>query len=193
MALDKFLAALETDARDQAARLLDAARAEAAQVAEAAATRCDARRRDTLAAREQDRRAVVELELGVTRRAARGSVLEARQQLLDRVFRTAATLLEAAPAREAYVRVLPAHLADALACAGDGPVEIRCPALLVASIRARVKSRPHVRVVATPGPVGFTVLARDGAVEIDSTLVARLERARPRLVIEAMRALEAPA
>jgi vacuolar-type H+-ATPase subunit E/Vma4 len=183
MGLEHLLEALERDAKAQIEQLLAQARAEAEGVT--AAMTAALAQRQAAAAEARERTRVIEVEQAVTRarRAARRSVLEARERLLERVFTVARSGLPAAAAGAGYRAGLPAVLAGALAAVGGEEVVIRCPEALVSDLeRLRPPTTPRARVVLDPeAGSGFRVASADGAVEVDDTLESRLDRLRPEL------------
>jgi len=183
MGLEHLLEALERDANAQIEQLLAQARAEAEGVTAAMTTALAQRRGAAAEARERSR--LIEVEQAVTRarRAARRSVLEARERLLERVFAAARGELPAAAAGADYRAGLSAALAGALAAVGGEEVVIRCPEALVRDLeRLRPHATPPARVVVDPAAgSGFRVATVDGAVEVDDTLESRLDRLRPEL------------
>jgi vacuolar-type H+-ATPase subunit E/Vma4 len=192
MPLEHLLVALERDADAQAQELRAEARAAAATVASACEERLARRRREVVGAREAELRAAAELALGEARRVGRRAVLEARQRLLERVFAAAQTALPDAGAGANYRGALPGHVAEAVACIGDEPGVIRCPATLVPALRAAVTryKQLEVRVDATIA-AGFRLATADGGIEVDHTLAGHLERSRPRLALELLARLSA--
>lgn len=193
MPLDHLLTALEREAGAQAEASVAAARAEAAEISRQADTRLGQMRQDALQAREADLRGAAEAALGEARRAARATVLEARQRLIDRVFETARGMLPGAGAGDAYRAALPQHIAEALAALGDQPAVIRCDAALADAVRTAVARKKHlvVRPEADARP-GVVVATTDGTIEVDNTLDGRLERLRPQLALEVMARVAAP-
>ena len=183
MGLEHLLEALERDAKAQIEQLLAQARAEAEGVT--AATTAALAQRQSAAAETRERTRLIEVEQAVTRarRAARRSVLEARERLLERVFADARSELPAAAAGAGYRAGLPAALAGALAAVGGEEVVIHCPEALVQDLeRLRPATTPRARVVVDPETgSGFRVASADGAVEVDDTLESRLDRLRPEL------------
>ncbi len=183
MGLEHLLEALERDANAQIEQLLAQARAEADGLTTAMAAALAQRQGAAADARERTR--LIEVEQAVTRarRAARRSVLEARERLLERVFAAARGELPAAAAGAGYRAGLPAALAGALAAVGGAEAVIRCPEALARDLeRLRPPATPPVRVVVDPAAgSGFRVTSTDGAVEVDETLESRLDRLRPEL------------
>ena len=183
MGLEHLLEALERDAKAQIEQLLAQARAEAEGVTAAMTAALAQRQGAAAAARERTRLHEVEQAVTRARRAARRSVLEARERLLERVFTAARSELPAAAAGSGYRAGLPAALAGALAAVGDEEVVIRCPEALVRDLeRLRPSTTPRARVVVDPAAgSGFRLASADGAVEVDDTLETRLDRLRPEL------------
>jgi vacuolar-type H+-ATPase subunit E/Vma4 len=183
MGLEHLLEALERDANAQIEQLLAQARAEAEGLTTAMAAALAQRQGAAADARKRTR--LIEVEQAVTRarRAARRSVLEARERLLERVFAAARGELPAAAAGAGYRAGLPAALAGALAAVGGAEAVIRCPEALARDLeRLRPPATPPVRVVVDPAAgSGFRVTSTDGAVEVDDTLESRLDRLRPEL------------
>ncbi len=183
MGLEHLLEALERDANAQIEQLLAQARAEADGLTTAMAAALAQRQGAAADARERTR--LIEVEQAVTRarRAARRSVLEARERLLERVFTVARGELPAAAAGPAYRSGIPAALASALAAIGGEEAVIRCPQTLAQDLeRSRPSATPPVPVVVDPAAgSGFRVASADGAIEVDDTLESRLDRLRPAL------------
>jgi vacuolar-type H+-ATPase subunit E/Vma4 len=187
MPIAHLLEALEREARAEADRMLEEARATAAGIAREADERLALRRADALGTREAELRAAGEARLGEARQAARRRVLEARHRLLERVFVGTRALFPAAISDPAYRTALPEHLAEALQAVGEGPAAVRCPEALVPVVRAAVAGRKDLAVQADPAaPPGVTVVTADGVIEVDDTLDGRLERLRPRLALEVL-------
>jgi V/A-type H+-transporting ATPase subunit E len=190
MGLEHLLEALERDANAQIEQLLAQARAEADRLTAAATETRERRCRAADEVRERSRLQEVERAVTLARRVARRSVLEARERLLDRVFTAARTELPAAAAGPAYRAALPAALAGALAAVGNEPAVIHCPKMLVRDLeRLRPADRSSIEVDAAVGS-GFRLATVDGAVEVDDTLEARLDRLRPMLARRVLARLE---
>jgi vacuolar-type H+-ATPase subunit E/Vma4 len=192
MGLEHLLEALERDANAQIDQLLAGARAEADRVTAAAAAVLGQRRVTAAEARERTRSREVEQAMTRARRAARRSMLEAREHLLERVFAAARAELPAAAAGTAYRAGLPDALASALAAVGHEQVVIRCPETLAPDLeRLRPPEAECASVVVDPSAgSGFRVTSADGAVEVDDTLESRLDRLRPELARRVLAQLE---
>jgi V/A-type H+/Na+-transporting ATPase subunit E len=194
VALEQLLAALETDARAQADRLLAEARAAAQRIEQEAEERAGQRRDLVLEERGRDLRTAAEGALADARRRGRCAALTARAQFVEQVFDAAREQLAAAIDRPDYRAALPGILAEALAALGDeAKVTVRCAPALVADIR-RAARAPACAVTADDRVgAGFTAATADGDIEIDATLEARLVRLRPLLAIQLLAELEHPA
>jgi vacuolar-type H+-ATPase subunit E/Vma4 len=181
MGLAHLLDALERDADGEIARLRAAAQTEATRITAESSAAVAERRRVALDESDRSRRSEVERALTIARRAARRAILEARQQLLIRVFATVAEQLPAALHLPAYRQSLSAALERALAALGAGPLVIRCtPALLPLLERFRKRGEITINADANVGN-GYVVAVPDGTVEVLDTLEERLERQRPQL------------
>jgi vacuolar-type H+-ATPase subunit E/Vma4 len=188
MAIEDLLAALESEAAREREALLAEARAEVERLRADAADRAARRRREIVGPRERALREQAEVALVEGRRQARAEVLEARRRLVERVLATLTARLNDVVSGPGYRSVLPTHVEEALAFAGDEPCAIRCPPAIAAVVRDVVASRPGVAVVEDPGaPPGITLEARDGALLVDNTLAGRLERLAPRIALEVAR------
>jgi vacuolar-type H+-ATPase subunit E/Vma4 len=188
MSLDRLLETLERDAREEAERVLAAARAEAEGMRARTEAAVAGRRAEALRAREATLRADAAGRLAVVRREGRRATLDARHRLLERVR---AVARERVAASEGDADSLGPRLRTALACHGDRPVEIRCPPALVDAVRAAIGDR--AATVVTPdaaAPAALAVRAADGAMEVDASLAGLLERHWPALALELMRELE---
>jgi vacuolar-type H+-ATPase subunit E/Vma4 len=189
MSLDRLLETLERDARAEAARVLVAARGEAKAVRARAEAGVARRRAEALRAHEEALRADAAARLAVVRRRGRAVALDARQQLLERVR---AATRERIAAAEGEAGSLAVRLRAALACHGAAPVEIHCAPALAEAVRAVARGRPGATV--TPdGTAADPLVARaaGGALEVDATLAALLERHWPELAIDVVRELKA--
>ena len=190
MGLEHLLEALERDAKAQIEQLLAQARAEADRLTTAGSEALERRRRDAGVVRERSRLQEVEHAVTLARRAARRSVLEARERLLERVFAAACAELPATVASDAYLATLPAALAGALSAIGVEPAVIRCPKAISRELQRLVPAGRASVAVDTGVGSGFRLTTTDGAVEVDETLEARLERLRPQLARHVLAQLE---
>ena len=188
--IDALLATLEREAKTEISRVLDDARARAAEIVAAAQQRSTALREQTLEQRTATARAEHDRALATTRATARAQVLAARGALLDRLFDRLRAELPAVARSAVYRAGLARELERLKAFAGDRSVTVRCNPALVATLRNVVKRngrlpiRPDVHNTA-----GFRLSTADGTLEIDATLENRLERLRPQLALEALAAL----
>ncbi len=193
MGLEHLLEALERDGNAQIEQLLAQARAEADRFTAAGTEGLERRRGEVRAQGERSRHQEVEHAVTLARRGARRSVLEARERLLERVFAAARAELPVAATGAAYRATLPAALAGALAAIGNEPAVIRCPKALAGDLeRLRPVDRTSIVIDAATGS-GFRLTTADGAVEVDDTLEARLERLGPLLARRVLTQLEVEA
>jgi len=193
MPLEHLLAALEREASAQAEALLGAARSDAADVTRQSEARLAQQRTDLLRTHDSKIRGSAEAALGEARRTARATVLEARQQLLDRVFAAAREMIPVALGSRAYQDALPAHLAEALAALGDQPAVVVCGEAVAAAVRHAVESRQEVVVKSDANArPGVMVETPDGTIQVDNTLEGRLERLRLQLTLEVAARLTKP-
>lgn len=190
--IDTLLATLEREAEAEIARVLDDARARAAELTRATDEKIAARRGQLLGPREIAARAEHERVLADARRAARASVLEARAALLDRLFVAIRAILPQLAGSAAYRGTLARQLQRLSAFAGDQRVTIRCMPALTATLRRLIKANGHIRIQPDEGiSAGFCLTTADGALDVDASLESRLERLRPRLALDALAALSA--
>jgi len=191
MPLAELISALERDAGA-------AAEAELRQAREATermhlATQADIAQRTAgaVTAHEAALRREAEKALVVSRREAQRKMLEARHQLLERVFVAARTMLPATRAQPGYAAALGKDVRDVLDCLGERGVVLRCAPDDAAAVRALDTGRADLVIEPDPAiAAGVLGLAADGSVVVDRSLASRLEMMRPRLAIEVVRRLE---
>ncbi len=190
--MDALLKTLEREAEAEIARVLDDARARAAEITRTADERIAARRGAALGHREAAARKEHERALAAVRHAARARVLEARARLLDRFFVHIRAMLPELATSAAYRRNLATRLERLSAFAGDQPFTLRCTPALATTLRRLIKTNGHVRIRGDARVVaGFFVTTADGALDVDGSLESRLERLRPQLALDALAALSA--
>ena len=188
--IDVLLATLEREAEAEISRVMDGARARAAEIVAAAQQRIALRREQTLAQRTAAARAEHERALAATRAAARAQVLAARAALLDRLFARLRAELPAVAGSAAYRAGLAGQLERLRSFAGERSLTVHCNPALAATLRnvmrtnGRLPIRPDSQIAG-----GFRLTTADGKLEVDATLEDRLERLRPQLALEALAAL----
>lgn len=217
MGLDALLAKLDADARrereeilSRATRQAEALRAQAEADLERARTRAldDVRAQEEAAARKR----IVE-----ARTEARRTVFQARQKLLGRIRSAAEERIDGGSEDDAYRSALPEEVAATLRRAPAGAIRIRAAAGLVDALRQAVaearrsrgsspgdRADPGDGADATAGDAptlevvpddevgtGFLAVGDGGAVIVDATLSARLERAWPAEAMRVLKELEA--
>lgn len=196
MGLDELVARLEHDADARVAAILARADAEVLALEVEAAAAASKHRDGTLAVRRASRRAELDHEAAVARRGAREARLVAENALLDRAFARAVELFEEVERDPAVCAALVRAAEQALRYL-DGPAVVRARPSIADALRASTLAREggaSVTIEADPTvPVGVVVTAGAGgaggagAVVVDETLVARLDRLRPRLAIALLR------
>lgn len=175
---------MEARSRD----LLVEARQRADAVRRQGVAEMERRRADALAPSAE--LAVAE-SIAEARRGARAAVLKARAALLDRIFADAALALRAAESSDVYRAGLAEALSRALTYVRGAAVVVRCSPTLAESIVAALGDREGVRIEASAAePPGFIVESADGAVRVDESLPARLDRLRQQLSIELVQQIE---
>lgn len=201
MGLDALLAKLDADARREREEILSRAtrRAEALRAqAEAELERAHTRALDDVRAREEAaaRKRIVE-----ARTEARRTVFQARQKLLGRIRSAAEERIDRGSEDDLYRSALPEEVEAALQRAPAGAIQVRAASGLVDALREAVRGAwpengegpgatdtPALEVVSDDEVgTGFLAVGAEGAVVVDATLSARLERAWP---AEAMRLLK---
>lgn len=192
MALEDLIAALEAKAEAEAEARLEEARARARSIAADVERRLAALTAQRVADRETELRRQTEARIAAARRGVRSAVLEARAELLERVFAAARTKLEDEVIDSpVYLRELPRHLEEMLAYLGDHAT-VRCPPALLDPVREALGTTSTLTVSASPdAPPGVVATSGDGRVVVDNSLTGRLDRLRGRLAIELAAELEA--
>ena len=185
MGLDELIGRLERDADARVAAEEARARAEVQAVTAAADQVSTHARDEALARRRAQRRARFGREVAATTQVARADGLRAEYALFDRVMGRTAALLDGMERDDEYLSTLPARLTEALRFVDERAARVRCRPALAAAVRAAIAGRGDLTVEEVPMmAVGFSVVARDGSVEVEDTLSARLEQLRPRLLID---------
>jgi vacuolar-type H+-ATPase subunit E/Vma4 len=192
VSLDQLLHALERQAAEAAGTELEAARMEASRIEREAEDGLARRMRTGLEEEEAVLRAEAERTIAEARRSERRRVLEAREQLLDRIFARAGELLVADQDGSRMDR-LAEEVRRALGYLGDVPAVVHCAARMAPRLRTRLGRLDGLTVQPDPSlRAGFTVRAADGSVRVDHTPERRLAALRPRLAIGLLRRVEPP-
>jgi len=187
MALAELLRALEEQGAERREEELARARETCEQILEASRGALALRREAFLARVRRDEEESARRTLSRARSEAARAVLVARDSLLDRVERGLKERIRDAPSDRIYVEGLAAEARDALGRLPPGPARLRAPAALSPRLAEAVSGLDGVRVEASPEVgVGFVALSRDGTVEVDATLEARLAQVWPRLAVEVL-------
>lgn len=187
MGLEELVARLERDAAARVAEIEARAQLEIDAIEAEDALTASRRQADALASERARRRELLDRELAEARRRARAEALRARHAIVDRVMARAGELLDRAPKDPAYLSTQGARLRRAMGFFAGGAV-VRCRPELAPAAREALKEIEGVVVEETPGmAAGVTLSARDGSMDIDDTLPARLARLRDELAIELLR------
>jgi vacuolar-type H+-ATPase subunit E/Vma4 len=193
LGLEELIGRLERDAAARIAAIEARAKAEVDAIEASAAEAAARVSEETLADRRAQRRARLDRELSEARHAARADELRAQHALLARVMDRASALLlrEDLDRDESLLRALPARVADALRFVEGRAAGIRCRPAVAPAIRSATAGQAGITVEEDPSMApGFSVAAEDGSLEVDDTLPARLQRLRPRLLIELLAEVE---
>jgi vacuolar-type H+-ATPase subunit E/Vma4 len=191
VSLEHLLHALERQAAETASAELEAARAEAARIEAEAAERLATRTTTGLEEQAVVLRASAERAIAEARRSQRRRVLEAREEILERIFARALQIV--ANGDSAAPDLLAVEVRHALDYVGSVPAVVHCAPTVVERLRAILAERDGLTV--QPDPAlrdGFRVRAADGSVLVDHTPERRLAALRPVLAIELLRRIEPP-
>lgn len=200
MAIDTLLETLEANGRKRAADILREARAEARRIRERADREETRRRGELLAGLERELRAELSGELARVRGEGRRAALEARRDLLERVFERAGDRLPSALGSTAFRGALPTRMTTAWRYLPAGEAVVSCPPELEAVVRSAIERHEPgrgpgghltgIEVEPDPGAAaGFLLRSGDGGVVVDDTLAGRLARRRPELEIAVLERL----
>ena len=189
-----LLAALRAEAEAELLRIDSEARLEAARIVEGARARARSRHEARAAEREAVLRESGAAALAAARRAGWRTRLESRDRLLNRVFAAARDMARSgAPgAAEADAADTERLLREALRFVpDDSSVVVRCAPAAAAALEAALAGRPTARVAPDEAAdAGVRVESADGAVMVDNTIGARIDRMRPVLAVELLARLE---
>jgi vacuolar-type H+-ATPase subunit E/Vma4 len=193
VSLEHLLHALERDAADTAKAELEAGRSEASRIETEALGVLARRMIAGLAEQEAVLRARAERAIAEARRGERRRVLEAREQLLERIFARAGEIVATGQDGSAQADLLALEVHQALGYLADVPAVVHCAPSAVARLRALLVERDGLTVQPDPAMrAGFRVRAIDGSVLVDHTPERRLAALRPRLAIGLLRRIEPP-
>jgi vacuolar-type H+-ATPase subunit E/Vma4 len=159
---------------------------------EDAETAAASQRAEILRSKEAELRAALRLELSRARADGRRRALEARNELLARIFADAHQLLGEAIQHPTAREYLAARAQEALGFVPEGDALITCSPGVAAVLEGRLAAHPDLRIETREDlPPGFQFTAAGGALLIDATLEKLLELERPALAIEVLRRLAA--
>jgi vacuolar-type H+-ATPase subunit E/Vma4 len=190
MAIEALLAVIEREAAAEAERIHVEARRQARELEARAAAEADRRRAQAFGRLEAEGRGRLRRELAGIERRGREATLLARARLLERVFAEADRTLAVLPLARYHHR-LEALVEETLRYLEDRPAVLSCPPDAAARLGEIAAARPGAvvepREDARAGVVGRS---RDGAVTVDNTLSARLQRRRDDLAVALAARLE---
>jgi vacuolar-type H+-ATPase subunit E/Vma4 len=185
-------AAIESEGRARIVAILRSAEEEARRLRDEASSRARQRQSDALRDEEVELRREASARIAAARADARKQVLEAREDLLDRVFAMAEEALSVAFEAPSARGELVARAERALShMPPGGAVVVSCSSGVAPMLESALASHDDVCVECDPDlPAGILVAAAEGAVVVDATLSRLLEADRPALAIEILRRLE---
>jgi vacuolar-type H+-ATPase subunit E/Vma4 len=189
---DALRAAIESEGRARIVAILRGAEEQARRLRDEASSLARQRQSDALRDKEVELRREASERIAAARTDARKHVLEARDDLLRRVFAMAEQALSEELEAPSAQGELVARAERALAhMPPDSAVVVTCSSGVVPMLESALGSHDDVRVECDPDlPAGFRVAAADGTVVVDATLSRLLEADRPALAIEILRRLE---
>ncbi len=191
MALEELLAALTHEAEAEAERFRAEARAETAALHAAAERKFESERDAALGVQGTEQEGALQMALAAARLEARHAVLQAREEVLDRLFLALQGACPAAVERQGYRDSIPPRVARALACFDvSEPVILTVPATLAEAAHAATSGEPRVTVVvADDAGSGLRFASSGGAVEVADTLESGIARNRASLARAGLQAL----
>jgi vacuolar-type H+-ATPase subunit E/Vma4 len=181
---------LRRRAEETAKAIMSAAQADADQIAAEADRAIEKRRAEVLKSREGEYRAKARADVAGERHEAMRATLLAKTRVVDRVLQRAKTLLREAARGNAYGSTLADEVTEAVAFVGVEGATVHCSNDLEPAVRDALRATPGVSIKGMDVGSGFVAVSKDGAVRVDGTLEARLERLAPALAIEIHQRLE---
>jgi vacuolar-type H+-ATPase subunit E/Vma4 len=183
-------AELRRRAEETANAIMNAAQAEADQIAADADRAIEARRSEVLKRREAEYRTEARGRIAGEQHEAMRAILLAKTRVVERVLENARALLPEAVRGEAYRSTIGNEVAEAMAFVGSEDAIVRCSNDVAPAVRDALRSMPTVSVEGLNDGHGFLALGQGGAVQVDGTLEERLQRLGPALAIEIHERLE---
>lgn len=181
---------LRQRAEETAKAILEAARTDADQISDDADRTIEERRSQVLRSREEEYRTEARTRIAAERHEAMRDVLLAKTRVVDRVLRGAKALLPGATRDRAYLAALAVEVAEAVVFVGAEGATVHCSDTVGPTVREALGATPSVSVTSMNEGSGFMAVGSGGAVRVDGTLEARLERLTPTLAIEIHERLE---
>ena len=191
MSTDALRAALEADGQARIGAILGKAQEQVGRICADAQSLAAERRSEVLREAELQLRREGNRRLATARAEARKRTLEARDELLDRVFGAARQALSAAlDGSEARSQLIRRSL-RALSHMPDGPVVFTCSSDVAPILEAALTDRADVRVESDPEVAGgFRAVGGKGSLVVDATFPNLLDIDRPALAIAVLQRLD---
>jgi vacuolar-type H+-ATPase subunit E/Vma4 len=192
VATDALRASIESEGRARVIAILRDAEEEAARLRDEALSLASQRHGKELRNQEVELRRAANVRIAAARAGTRTRVLEARADLLDRVFAMAEQALSAELEADSARDELVARAERALGfMPPNSPVVLICSSSVAPVLETELGKRDGVRVECDPElPAGFRAVGADGAIVVDATLAKLLELDRAALAIEILRRVE---
>ena len=188
MALPDLLKALRAQAAERRDEELTAAARLAERIRDESRLALERRRGDFVARLCGDEEETAQRASARARAEAAAAELAARDRLLTRVRAALEARMEKAGTDTAYLGSLARELSEGLVRLPEGRVLVRAHPELLEGIASALGGEDRFAVEASPGlGVGFTATVPSEGVELDGTLLTRLEHAWPRLAVGVLR------
>jgi vacuolar-type H+-ATPase subunit E/Vma4 len=182
-----FLDVLTAEGEAEARAVIDRARLEAERIDADSAQRMARDIEERKARRSEELRARESAERLKARGRARESGFGIRERVVNDVLQRARRLLGEA-ASDAWLQQQVAAVIEYLP---EGGAEIRCAKKDLAAVKKVAAGRHETAVTVDSGiQAGVVAAMSDGSLRVDGTAEARLDRMRPALAIEIVRAVE---
>ncbi len=188
MALPDLLRALRAQAAERRDEELSAAVRLAECVRSESRSALERRRGDFVARLRQEEEEIAHREVSRSRAEAAAAQLAARDRLLNRVRAALDVRIGKAGTDAAYLGSLARELSEGLRRLPEGRVLVRARPELLDAIASALAGNDRVDLEASPDlGAGFTASVPTEGVELDGTLVTRLEHAWPLLAVGVLR------
>ncbi len=180
---EKIIEKIEEDARREAESILEEARREAESILEEARRKAEEKRGDIIARGEKEADLLKQRIVANAKLTARKSALDAKEELLNKVFEEAQNQLSKTASTEKYGDILRELIREGVASVGED-VELICRAedegLLKGGILRELSKELGVDITLSTEKIdtmgGVVVRAKSGKVEVNNTFETRLQR-----------------